>query len=91
MLRDSKIEGRFFGTSEQVSLHNYIKQQFFEDRSRMRMDECIIEAYKDIFRRITDIDDLLYFIDFAVGIFLREHFDFVHTKCKETILTQNTS
>lgn len=91
MLRDSKIEGRFFGTSEQVSLHNYIKQQFFEDRSRMRMDECIIEAYKDIFRRITDIDDLLYFIDFAVGIFLREHFDFVHTKCKETILAENTS
>jgi hypothetical protein len=91
VLRDSKIEGRFFGSSEQKSLHNYAKQQYFEDKSRMKIDDCIIEAYKDIFRRITDIDDLVYFIDYILGVFLRENFDFVQVKCKEILLAQNTN
>jgi hypothetical protein len=57
----------------------------------MKIDDSIIEAYKDIFKRITDIDDLVYFIDFVLGVFLRENFDFVQVKCKEILLAQDTN
>lgn len=51
----------------------------------MKIVECVIEAYKDIFRRISDIDDLVFFVDFIMGVFLRDHFDFVELKCREIL------
>lgn len=85
------IEGRFFARDEQIGLHNYAQHQYFEDKSRMKIGDCIIDAYKDILKRISHIDDLVYFIDFVLHLFLRENFDFVHLKCKEVLLAQDSS
>ena len=46
LLVKSEDQGIFFGSPAQVSLHNYAKQQYFEDKNRMKVNDNIINAYK---------------------------------------------
>jgi hypothetical protein len=83
LLANSQEGGRFFASPQQISLHNYTRHQYFEDKHRMRVGGAIIDAYKGIFSRIAHIEDLVYFIDFVLGVFLREHFEFVETRSRD--------
>lgn len=77
VIRDSEVEGRFFAKPEQLSLHNYAKSLYFEDRGKLKADESIAEVYANIFKRISNIEDFVYFINLAVTSAVREPFQFV--------------
>lgn len=71
MLRNSEIEGRYFAKPEQLVLHSYAKYQYFEDKGRAKSDETVTETYMNIFKHVSNIDDFVYFIDFAVASVVR--------------------
>ena len=83
VLQASEIEGRFFAKPEQLSLHNYAKYQYFQYKNRVKADESIAQAYTNIFRRITDIDDFVYFIDFVMASVDNYPFTVVEEKAHE--------